>query len=342
MSDDLDIDEAKDVDISQMTPAELADFRNSLNEYETELNGKEGFIAASQAIMRSIFRDAKTDISIEWMIAQTFAKEWNEATGDYTTIKSSFLIPTTAVAIGNAIVINAGTKDNYSAGTTTEKGASQSNGYRMEVDIQYGSKYGNAEKMRLKLGNGQYDNLADELTQAKELYKLTDATAEATAGTIAVWNNPMMIDKDSRQQINLTMQLNFISEKDYIWISSNLTNRSGLVGNTEDPLKFAFFKKTPSRFFNNQMVENEDYVITNSDYHPAEATIKHTTTIAGESITTPTYKIAGGASPTLIAPFYAVGWGLLDSNNKLVLYFNKAVNMGDIAPGIYFQFRDRI
>ena len=338
ISDDLDIDEAKNIDTSEMTPEELTEFRSSLNEYATELNNKEGFIAASQAIIRSIFRDAKTDISIEWMIAQTFAKEWNESTGEYTTIKSSFVIPTTAVAMGNAIVINAGTKDNYSAGTTTEKGASQSNGYRMEVDIQYGSKYGNAEKMRLKLGNGQYDNVIDDLTQAKELYKITDASAEATTGTIAVWNNPMMIDKDSRQQINLTMQLNFISEKDYIWISSRLANRSGLVGNTEDPLKFAFFKKTPSRFFNNKLEEHVDYEIHINDFSPVP--IKHSSRIAGIFITTPAYQIGGGTST--IAPFDAVGWGLLDSENKIVLYFNKAIKKDAVAPGVYFQFRDRI
>lgn len=342
LSDDIDIEEANNVDYNHLTPSEKIDFDNSLTAYETELSNKEGFIASSKDIMESIFRTGTSDISIEWMMAQTFAKEWSESTGEYSTIKSSFLIPTTAVAIGNAVVINVGTKDNYSAGTYTELPANffTGAGYRLERDIQYGSKYGNAEKMRLKLGSGNYAQLGDLMAQAKELYKLPDATVENTTGTIAIWSNPLMIDKDSRQQINLTMQLNFISEKDYIWISTRLANRCGFVGNTASGLKFAFFKKTPSRFFNNNLVENVDYVVHINDYVPP--IYKTITTIHGDlSITTPTYMVAGRANVTE-APFDAVGWGILDSENKLVLYYNKAIKKNKVAPPVYFQFRDRI
>lgn len=338
ISDDLDYMAIME-HFDEMTIAEKEIVKESLRSYAHELNAKEGFIGASADIIESIYAQQSNDISIEWMIAQVYSKEWHEETGEYYQHRTTFMIPTTAVAIGNAIVLNVGTKDNYSAGTTTEKGASQSNGYRMEVDIQYGSKYGNAEYMRLKLGHGQFDANANMNTQPMNLYSVTSGKAESAVGTIKMWNNRLKIDKDSRQQINLTMQLNFISEKDYIWISSRLPVISGLTGKKNRGLKIAYFNKTPSRFFNSEydyeIIENQvpigvvPMIIDSYDDDPDPV-----------REITPTYMVQFNYLHVPSKDY--VGWGLLDTENNLVLYYNKPIQKNVIPKSVYFQFRDRI
>lgn len=348
ISDDIDYWAVKDVDISQLTREEIQDMRDSITQYANELNGKEGFIPSGGDIMRSIFgKDITWDqYALAWAIAKFTAKEWDETTGDVVYIENSVFLQLSSAAVGNAIVLNMATKDNYSAGTTAEKPSSLSSGnYDLEVDVPYGSKYGNAETLQLYVGSTQFSKtvLSDPtaiLQQAKALDKVDIDDVQLLAVPIKIWGNPIVINKDSRQKMLLTMQLNFISEKDYIWVSSKLPQRSGYTGaeiETKE-IKVALFNKTPSRFFNGEL--DIDYSANPLDEAPRWGKMINDT-VQGVTITTPTYYIDPNTDFLEITKDYA-GWGLIDSNNKVILYYNKAVKLGETLPKLYFQFRDRI
>lgn len=330
IGDDADFD---NIEILEPDDDNYNTVKTSLQEYATALNSKEGFIAAASNIMNALFGVNNPNLTIEWMMAQFSGQEWDGATQTYITVTQKVLFPTTAFALGNAIVMNVATKDNYSAGTTSESYSSTliSDKVNLEKDIPYGTKYGKAETMQISLGHGQFDGATDTITQSQQLY-LLDANANPNSGVIKIWNDPLVINKDSRQKINLTLQLNFVSEKDYIWVSTMLPQHCGFTGQENNTLKLAFFNTKPSRFFNNEM----DMVVVNS----ALTVSQYNITTYGLNLATPTYKI--NFSNTHKASADYVGWGIIDSNNKVILYYNKAIKDGEIPPTLYFQFRDKI
>ena len=338
--------------LGEMTDEQAKAYKSSILAYRDELYEKEGFIPQCWNIVGSLFRAFPDDMTIEWIIGKFTSQEWDSADGEYKTIEKEVLFPTTAVAVGNAIVLNIATKDNYSAGTTTERPVlvgtggnvgGLPTGYRLEYDIPYGSKYGNVEKFQFYAGKGQYDanvtNNIKRISQALDLYLLQNDTAiDQNAVILSMQNNPLMIDKDSRQQFNFTMQLNFISEDENIWISTELTNQCGLTGTATDPLKLVYFNKIPSRFFNGEL--DYDYIMD------ADATWLHSVEVRiprmGILFYMPDFDLQIPLGATTEASKDYVGWGLLDSNNKVVLYYNKVIKTGEHPHNIRFQFRDRI
>lgn len=332
IGDDADFD---NIEILAPDDDNYQTVKTSLQEYAAVLNAKEGFIAAASSIMNALFGTTLTNLTIEWMMAEFEGEEWDGANQEYISVKQRVLFPTTAFALGNAIVMNVATKDNYSAGTTSESYGSSliSSKVNLEKDIPYGTKYGKADTMKISLGHGNYGStaIADIIPAAQKLY-LLDSNANPNSGVVKIWNDPLVINKDSRQMVNLTLQLNFISEKDYIWVSSMLPQHCGFTGQENNALRLAFFNTKPSRFFNNEM----DMVIVNSNL----TTSQYNITTYGLNLPTPTYKINFSSTHRAGADY--VGWGIIDSNNKVILYYNKAIKNGEIPPTLYFQFRDKI
>lgn len=319
--------------------------------YITSLNAKEGFIAAADRLMDEFNGLAQHNNVLKWMIINTTGTEWNATTQEYDSVSKTFLIPAVSFTMGNSALVNIGTIDNYSAGTTVEQpDASLFNDkYALERAVRYGNKYGNFEDMKVALGNGEFDHtVGDSKTQwdrAKELYKVPDAstletyTEFQTNGFIKIWNNPLAVNKDSRQKINLTLQLNCVSAQDHIWINSDFVKRFGLSAQAlnEQKLRLRYFGTVPDRFLSGEM----DFIM------PAEpdATVtftKQSVTKYGHTATTPTYRTnIRNNNFTYTGYRVPVGWGLIDTNNNVILYYNKA-NEGRYPNNIYIEFRDKI
>ena len=64
-------------------------------------------------------------------------------------------------------------------------------------------------------------------------------------------DNEFDIEKDSREQISLTTQLNFISNKSNIFIGKGLVHSMPMVGDTSTDYKFVLFTSKPSKFNKN-------------------------------------------------------------------------------------------
>ena len=333
IGDEADFD---NIEILQQDDPNYDTVKTSLQEYATSLNSKEGFIQAAASIMNALFGTSNINLTIEWMIAKFSGQEWNGVDQKYDTVTQTVLFPTTAFALGNAVVINVATKDNYSAGTTSEEFdvALVSQNVNLEKDIPYGTKYGKVDTMQICLGHGNIGSTAvvDIVPKAQKLYLIDSSINPQTIGVVRMWGDPLVINKDSRQKVNLTIQLNFVSEKDYIWISSMMPQHCGFTGQTNTALRLAFFNTKPSRFFNSEM----DMVIVNSNLTISPYNI----TTYGLNLATPTYKINFGSTHQASADY--VGWGLIDTNNNVILYYNKAIKSGEIPQTLYFQFRDKI
>lgn len=356
------IDDEADYDVlPDLDPEDPAynDVKEELQNYATSLNAKEGFMKNAGKLMRSFSGlygvDGYNNIP-KWCIVVTSGQEWNSSTREYDDVTNRFLVPVASFNMGNSAVMNIATVDNYSAGTTTsrpdetglEPGSLLSIGYRLERAIQYGTKYGTFSQMQISMGNGEIDShigagTKTQTQRAQELYVVPEYVGDGDRTAITnivakIWSNPFAINKDSRQKISLTLQLNSVSEKDYIWLGKLFVSRFGLSNNpaTNNRLKLRYFKETPDRFLSKiptMYAPRTDSVVSIS---------RTNITKYGLNLQTPTFKTDFQSTTNFEATDDYVGYGLIDNNNNVILYYNQPVKNGEKPKDIYFMFRDRI
>ena len=132
------------------------------------------------------------------------------------------------------------------------------------------------------------------------------------------------INKDSRQSLQFTNQLHFITDNSNIWIGSALAKTMPFVGQLENGIyKMVGFTKRPSKF---EIVPNPD------DYE--ELTGSWTKWYSNKTYT---MKLYG-----LLAQNDYKGVGILDNKNRLVLYYNKEVGTGEYTPTLYIRLRRKL
>ena len=132
------------------------------------------------------------------------------------------------------------------------------------------------------------------------------------------------VNKDSRQSLQFTNQLHFITDNNNIWIGSALAKTMPFVGQLESGIyKMVGFTKRPSKF---EIVPNPD------DYE--ELTGNWTKWYSNKTYT---MKLYG-----LLAQNDYKGVGILDNKNRLVLYYNKEVGTGEYTPTLYIRLRRKL
>lgn len=312
-----ELDTEKDVSI---TPEQLQLYKDTLAEYG-------GFLSDS-AIQQVFYRIANTENvtlkSIEWVAATATSKEYSGA-GEYVDVSNSFILPSTCVSFGNSIMLNFGAQDNYAAGTYARN---YDNNYAIENFVKYCDKYGKIENMALCFGSGSaktngFNSYANALTSSKEFYSFNMANLDTTAVLIDYRSHTFILNKDSRQKLNMTLQLHFVTDNSNIWIGKALAQAMPFVGNTENNIfKFVTFSQKPDKF-----LTTIDTSIFTEDTMP---------------ICTPDYDLKYIKLESKTINTNCVGYGIVDNQNRVVLYYDKEVSSGGTTDPIYFQFRRRI
>lgn len=261
--------------------------------------------------------------AIDWVFGKTESQEY-DGNGKYVTVRKSFLLPCACFSFGNSIVLNFGAKDNYALNTFSRL----KNTYAIEEYIEYANKYGKVENLYLCFGSKRaklngFNTFENAKETSKELYKFDERNLDESRVMLDYRDYSFNVNKDNRQKMNFTNQLHFVTDSTNIWIGKGLAQSMPFTGNTENNiLKFVTFSRKPDKFLTEIdttiFVEEEmpscqiDYDLKYIKYEPK----------AVEND--------------------CVGYGLIDNQNRIVLYFDKELNAGENTDDIYFQFRTLI
>lgn len=308
----------------------LSSYNSGLELYKTRLTELGGFTSAGA--MEQIYGKLSnaTDITftpIDWVVGTTISQEYTGA-GEYETVRNTFILPCACFSFGNSVALNFGAQDNYAVATYADTKTVNNNNYAIENYVKYADKYGNAQDLELCFGSGSaktdgfntYDNA---LTSSKEFYSLKESELNESAIVLDYRAHPFNINKDSRQALNMTLQLHFVTEDERIWLGKGFAQMMPFVGNTEvGGLKYAEFWKKPDKFL---------------------STIDTTIWTA---VDTPTCEIDSDFKAIKIDSMTikndCVGVGIVDSQNRVVLFFDKEYKKGDTTEPLYFEFRRKI
>lgn len=250
--------------------------------------------------------------AIEWALAICKSQVYENNT--YQQIKKTFLLPASCCSFGNSVLVNFGAVDNYSVGTYVDNKTDQ---YALEQYLPYGNKYGNVETMELRLGSGLakengFSSYANAKATSKELYSFDINNLYTRNVLLDYSKHDFTINKDSRQALNFTIQLHFVSDSQKIWIGKALAQSMPFCGNTEENIfKFVYFTQKPDKF-----CQTRDSSIWTEMTMP---------------ICTVDYDLKYIKYAKTTVPADAVGFGLVDNQNRIVLYYDKEIKAGYLS-----------
>lgn len=137
-------------------------------------------------------------------------------------------------------------------------------------------------------------------------------------------NGMFRINKDSRQSLQFTNQVHFITDNQNIWIGSALAKTMPFVGNTETEIyKVVGFTSRPSKF----------------EIVPDENTYEQITSNWAKTYSDKTYSMLLYGQQ---AQNNYKGVGILDNKNRLVLYLNREVKTNEYIPTLYIRLRRKM
>lgn len=155
-------------------------------------------------------------------------------TFDYdNTVIGTFLLPVQSVSLGNSILFNFRFEDNYSAGkylTNPIIGVNTNDPpYKLTQLARYGDPiYGEVKSMHISIYSNTSVDPGKEISVGDviPMYGAWDDINKVRC--IASTSNPIIIHKSSRDAINFTYQLHFVTTDDYIF--GNFVENNPLVG----------------------------------------------------------------------------------------------------------------
>ncbi len=242
---------------------------------------------------------------------------------DGSSTENKFLLPVSCSPFGNSVVINFKATDNYSAGTYSEDKTDE---YNIEKYVRYSNDKGRFEDMEVCIGSDNaipngFSSASDIKANAKMLYKF-DVQVNEDDIFVDYRNFPFIVDKDSREEISFTGQLNFVSDSPSIIIGKGLAHTMPLVGDISTDYKFVAFTVKPNKFA--LTIDTETFV---------EQTMP-SITVNNET------KSIMYASTTALTN--CVGYGILDGEGRLCIYVNDAISAGESTKPIYLLFRGKV
>lgn len=246
--------------------------------------------------------------------------------------KHCFLLPIECFAFGKSVVLHLQADDNYSAGTYAINAKDVDNpsledkvlnSYAVEDYVRYSNEFGRFDTMGVYFGCVNPLKTFDISSASKYLYKVDESNINVESAVIDFMNQPFIVDKDSREQISLTTQLNFVTTNPDVLIGNQLVQMFPFTTEKQPTYKFVYFTKMPNKF--EDVVDGETFYsmgkpqVEKPDYE--RKTIK---------IIPPTSCIN------------ACGYGIIDNNNRLCVYINKAVKVDETPKPILLMFRSRV
>lgn len=182
---------------------------------DTSLQQSNGLLNAIQS--RFITNTLPSNIEVTIAKAFTYDAESN--------LIGSFYLPVQSLALGNSLLFNFAFKDNYSAGDfVQDQGA-----YKLTRAAAYGDPlYGEAKYLGFQLGCGVSPDSATLIEVGNSIPLTTNALRYTTV--INTSPNPLIVNKSSRDVINLTYQLHHVTDSGIIF-GSALTQKNYLVSN---------------------------------------------------------------------------------------------------------------
>ena len=144
----------------------------------------------------------------------------------------TYLLPVQSIALGNSLLFNFRFEDNYSAGTYLQD-VGKANGeaaYKLTRLARYGDPvYGEAYSMHISIYSNTSVDSGKEIAVGDSI-PLDIAWDDDInkVRCIASTSNPIIIHKSSRDAINFTYQLHFVTTDDYIF--GNFVENNPLVG----------------------------------------------------------------------------------------------------------------
>lgn len=239
---------------------------------------------------------------------------------------SSFVLPTAIFPYGNSVVLLTKLQDNYSAASyVTTEGI-----HSLEDYVEYGDPTGRFDKLKIAYGNkSPYQTLTSDsseiTTRAKQLYKFEDAFNENDV-VIDFRDYAFMVDKDSREGIAITSQLDIVTDSNNILFGKNVTNVVPYVNDINKAFKFVYFLEKPTLF--DGKISSDKYVEDDWFFQ---------LNIAIKTFAVFPYNLNKNKCLT-----NCVGYGMLDSEDNLIYFVDKSLNKDDEVPPIFFMFRRRI
>ncbi len=177
-------------------------------------------LQSSYNIIKSIwtkFKDvSNTNSNVEVTLAkaETFDADSN--------LIASFYLPVQSLALGNSLLFNFAFKDNYSAGDFLQP----QGGYKLTRAAPYGDPlYGEAKGLKFSL-NSTVSFANTSVTDVGDSLPLAKYTP--TLGTVAETPVPIIVNKSSRDILNLTYQVHFVTDSHLIF-GSALLQKNRLV-----------------------------------------------------------------------------------------------------------------
>lgn len=276
-------------------------------------------------IANKIKNASESDTPISYAIIKT-----NCPARDGTKETHCFLIPTACFPFGKSIILSFSMDDNYSAGTYVRNAnnldsgnADLLNSYALENYIRYGNEFGRFDTMSVVFGSqSPLINFNNNIKENSKTLYLVDENNINNNSTIVDFNeNPFIVDKDSREQIALTIQLNFVTHNKKILIGSAMAHTTPLTTGNNNSFKFVLFHTKPNKF-------NEYIDIS-------------TITNLGSPITTIDNNKKFIKIEPMVACASAVGYGIIDGNNRLCVYVDTHIENNSATEPIYLMFRGK-
>lgn len=145
---------------------------------------------------------------------------------------TSIALPIVNLGIGNSLWFGFRYADNYSAGNTSSLGTASTgvDYYRVQNFVPYGDFWGRIEYLKLNM----YVNFGDIITNYTTQQDIGNNLpifneTIITNSLISTSTSPIILKKDSRENINFSYQLHFISNRNNFIIGSGLALNNGLV-----------------------------------------------------------------------------------------------------------------
>lgn len=173
------------------------------------------------------------------------------------------MLPCTSVALGNSLAFSWKFVDNYGAGYKSSESLAFK---RIQEIVPYGDVYGEFFYLYATLNNGLPAVMPPEMP-----YDLPKYTG-SVSGLIDYNSAPFIIIKDSREQINMTVQLHFIANRRGIVIGSGLGQFNAMVSPDALETEIFFSDKRLNVFrpiFPLSEVGRKDFTVSKSDHRIA-------------------------------------------------------------------------
>jgi len=253
---------------------------------------------------------------------------------DGETESRSGLLPLICFPFGRSVVFAVKFDDNYAAASTVidaddyelneSAGGLTSDKYAIEDHVPYVNKYGKCESISFFIAD-KIDKFTNDTSSSdyisnedfeKKLFALPRIRSN-TSNVYAQFSN-YYLDKDSRERLRITGQLNFVTPNRKIEIYRAFAESMPFVGDDHTQFRYVIFSRRQDKF--SEYVQG-NYVVLTMPLIQYHYDTKH-------------IRISGA-----IASSSGSGYGLITDAGKLCIYVEREIKSGDSLSPVFLMFR---